>query len=133
MPALCLGSDSQVNGSPPSSSSTSVPSPKSEPSKPSLLSQFLLNRKEQVVNKQVFFVTALLNACFHDFKLSVYVTMSFVAARDVLNLTANLAGSLYCVAISNVFFVFVFQVKGFLARRVLIMYLFNKVGTLADL
>uniref|UniRef100_H3DBN1 Nucleoporin NDC1 n=1 Tax=Tetraodon nigroviridis TaxID=99883 RepID=H3DBN1_TETNG len=56
--------DSQVNGSPPSSS-TSVPSPKSEPSKPSLLSQFLLNRKEQV--------------------------------------------------------------KGFLARRVLIMYLFNKL------
>ncbi|XP_056913890.1 nucleoporin NDC1 [Takifugu flavidus] len=56
--------DPQVNGSP-SSSPTSVPSPKLQPSKPSLLSQFLLNRREQV--------------------------------------------------------------KGFLAKRVLIMYLFNKL------
>lgn len=48
--ARCLGLESQVNGSPPSST-TSVPSPKLEPSKPSLLSQFLLNRKEQVLYK----------------------------------------------------------------------------------
>ncbi|XP_033960982.1 nucleoporin NDC1 isoform X1 [Pseudochaenichthys georgianus] len=39
--------DSQVNGSPPASPA-SVPSPKQEPSKPSLLAQFLQNRKEQV-------------------------------------------------------------------------------------
>ncbi|XP_036940841.1 nucleoporin NDC1 isoform X1 [Acanthopagrus latus] len=39
--------DSQVNGSP-QSSPASVPSPKQEPSKPSLLAQFLQNRKEQV-------------------------------------------------------------------------------------
>ncbi|KAM9349787.1 nucleoporin NDC1 [Symphorus nematophorus] len=41
--------DSQVNGSP-QSSPASVPSPKQEPSKPSLLAQFLQNRKEQVKN-----------------------------------------------------------------------------------
>lgn len=41
--------DSQINGSP-LPSSASVPSPKKEPSKPSLLAQFLQNRKEQVKN-----------------------------------------------------------------------------------
>ncbi|XP_035527209.1 nucleoporin NDC1 [Morone saxatilis] len=41
--------DSQVNGSP-QSSPASVPSPKQEPSKPSLLAQFLQNRREQVKN-----------------------------------------------------------------------------------
>ncbi|XP_040912155.1 nucleoporin NDC1 isoform X1 [Toxotes jaculatrix] len=41
--------DSQVNGSSPPSPA-SVPSPKQEPSKPSLLAQFLQNRKEQVKN-----------------------------------------------------------------------------------
>lgn len=41
--------DSQVNSSP-QSSPASVPSPKQEPSKPSLLAQFLQNRKEQVKN-----------------------------------------------------------------------------------
>lgn len=41
--------DSQANGSP-LSSPASVPSPKQEPSKPSLLAQFLQNRKEQVKN-----------------------------------------------------------------------------------
>ncbi|KAF3858003.1 hypothetical protein F7725_011204 [Dissostichus mawsoni] len=40
-------SNSQVNGSPPASPA-SVPSPKQEPSKPSLLAQFLQNRKEQL-------------------------------------------------------------------------------------
>ncbi|XP_063742914.1 nucleoporin NDC1 isoform X2 [Eleginops maclovinus] len=39
--------DSQVNGSPPASPA-SVPSPKQEQSKPSLLAQFLQNRKEQL-------------------------------------------------------------------------------------
>ncbi|XP_040912157.1 nucleoporin NDC1 isoform X3 [Toxotes jaculatrix] len=39
--------DSQVNGSSPPSPA-SVPSPKQEPSKPSLLAQFLQNRKEQL-------------------------------------------------------------------------------------
>ncbi|XP_039672826.1 nucleoporin NDC1 isoform X2 [Perca fluviatilis] len=39
--------DSQVNGSP-LASPASVPSPKQEPSKPSLLAQFLQNRKEQL-------------------------------------------------------------------------------------
>ncbi|XP_037644295.1 nucleoporin NDC1 isoform X2 [Sebastes umbrosus] len=39
--------DSQANGSPPSSPA-SVPSPKQEPSKPSRLAQFLQNRREQV-------------------------------------------------------------------------------------
>ncbi|XP_070831217.1 nucleoporin NDC1 isoform X2 [Chaetodon trifascialis] len=39
--------DSQINGSPPSSPA-SVPTPKQEPSKPSLLAQFLQNRKEQL-------------------------------------------------------------------------------------
>ncbi|XP_041805256.1 nucleoporin NDC1 isoform X1 [Chelmon rostratus] len=43
--------DTQINGSPQSSSSlTSVPTPKQESSKPSLLAQFLQNRKEQVKN-----------------------------------------------------------------------------------
>ncbi|KAE8290657.1 Nucleoporin NDC1 Transmembrane protein 48 [Larimichthys crocea] len=41
--------DSQINGSP-QSSPASVPSPKQEASKPSLLAQFLQNRKEQVKN-----------------------------------------------------------------------------------
>ncbi|XP_028283117.1 nucleoporin NDC1 [Parambassis ranga] len=41
--------DSQVNGSPPPSPA-SVPSPKQEPSKPSFLTQFLQNKKEQVKN-----------------------------------------------------------------------------------
>ena len=45
---LASVSDSQVNGSP-QSSPASVPSPKQEPSKPSLLAQFLQNRKEQVL------------------------------------------------------------------------------------
>ncbi|XP_041805258.1 nucleoporin NDC1 isoform X2 [Chelmon rostratus] len=41
--------DTQINGSPQSSSSlTSVPTPKQESSKPSLLAQFLQNRKEQL-------------------------------------------------------------------------------------
>ncbi|XP_034469065.1 nucleoporin NDC1 isoform X1 [Hippoglossus hippoglossus] len=40
--------DAQVNGSPPPPSPASVPSPQQEPSKPSLLAQFLQNRKEQV-------------------------------------------------------------------------------------
>ncbi|XP_028450048.1 nucleoporin NDC1 isoform X2 [Perca flavescens] len=39
--------DSKVNGSP-QASPASVPSPKQEPSKPSLLAQFLQNRKEQL-------------------------------------------------------------------------------------
>ncbi|XP_032387039.1 nucleoporin NDC1 isoform X1 [Etheostoma spectabile] len=42
--------DSLVNGSPLASPATPVPSPKQEPSKPSLLAQFLQNRKEQVKN-----------------------------------------------------------------------------------
>ncbi|KAM3603868.1 uncharacterized protein V6R79_003177 [Siganus canaliculatus] len=41
--------DSKVNGNSPSSPA-SVPSPKQEPTKPSLLAQFLQNRKEQVRN-----------------------------------------------------------------------------------
>ncbi|XP_034469066.1 nucleoporin NDC1 isoform X2 [Hippoglossus hippoglossus] len=40
--------DAQVNGSPPPPSPASVPSPQQEPSKPSLLAQFLQNRKEQL-------------------------------------------------------------------------------------
>ncbi|XP_034744612.1 nucleoporin NDC1 isoform X2 [Etheostoma cragini] len=40
--------DSQVNGSPLAFPASPVPSPKQEPSKPSLLAQFLQNRKEQL-------------------------------------------------------------------------------------
>lgn len=51
--SLCLAADSQVNGSP-LASPASVPSPKQETSKPSLLAQFLQNRKEQVHNNQLY-------------------------------------------------------------------------------
>ena len=43
-----IDSDSQVNGSP-EPSPAMAPSPKQESSKPSFLSQFLQNRKEQVL------------------------------------------------------------------------------------
>lgn len=57
-----LCADSQVNGSP-QSSPASVPSPKQEPSKPSLLAQFLQNRKEQV-----------LQSCCHNLNGTMFCT-----------------------------------------------------------
>lgn len=112
---MACAADSQANSLP--SSPAPVPSPTPAASKPSLLAQFLQNRKEQVLKSGCCPEPELLD----QIRLLIDSVSSLCPLSDPVSKAEQL--KFVCFFTLNC----PIQVKNFLAKRVLIMYLLNKV------